>query len=264
LKKNKHIEREAKAATKLYDNRSLEKDYRTLKPLLKKGMVVLDVGCGTGAISKDIAKIVGENGKVIGIDNTKKFIESGKTTYAEVANLELIHSDLFEFESAEKFDLIVAARVLQWLTTPKEALVKMKALLKPGGQISILDYNHEALEWTPAPPTSMQDFYKVFLKWRKDAGMNNRIAEDLANMMQEVGLNSIEVRNSNEHYERTNEQFNAKVGVWSKVAGLTQIVDEGYIEEAYRLRVIEEYDEWIEKEAISMTMKLKEIRGRMK
>lgn len=263
MKGNKHIEREEKEATKMYDNRSLEKDYRTLKPLLKKGMVVLDIGCGTGAISKDIAKIVGEKGKVIGIDNTKEFIESGKKTYAEVTNLDLIHSDLFDFESEEKFDLIVAARVLQWLTTPKEALLKMKALLKPDGQISILDYNHEELDWKPSPPKSMQVFYKIFLKWRKDAGMNNKIAEALSGMMHEVGLSSIEVLNSNEYYERENENFKSKVGIWSKVAGLNQIVEEGYIENEYRLQVIEEYNEWVEKEAISMTMKLNEVRGKI-
>lgn len=264
MKGNKHIERESRAATKLYNNRSLEKDYRTLRPILKEGMVILDIGCGTGAISKDIAKIIGAKGKVIGIDNTKKFIENGRQSYGDVENLELIHSDLFDFESAEKFDLIIAARVLQWLTTPKEALLKMKALLKPAGQISILDYNHEELEWHPAPPTSMQDFYKIFLKWRKDAGMNNRIEEDVSAMMTEIGLSSIEVLNANEYYERGKENFKSKVGIWSKVAGLTQIVEEGYLKEAYRLQVIEEYDEWVEKEAHSMTMKLKEIRGKMK
>lgn len=264
MKGNKHIERESRTATKMYDNRSLEKDYRTLQPILKKGMIILDIGCGTGAISKDIAKIVGESGKVIGIDNTKKFIESGKQSYGNVDNLELIHSDLFDFDSAEKFDLIIAARVLQWLTTPKQALLKMKELLKPNGQISILDYNHEALEWKPSPPKSMQNFYKIFLKWREDAGMNNRIAEDLPGMMNEVGLHSIEVLESNEYYERGKDNFKSKVGIWSKVAGLTQIVKEGYLNEENRLQVIEEYDEWVEKGAYSMTMKLKETRGKMK
>ena len=213
MKVNKHIERESQAATKMYDNRSLEKDYRTLQPILKEGMIILDVGCGTGAISKDIAKIVGARGKVIGIDNTKEFIESGKQSYCKTDNLELIHSNLFEFESAEKFDLIIAARVLQWLTTPKQALIKMKELLKPNGQISVLDYNHEEIEWKPSPPKSMQDFYKIFLKWRKDAGMNNRIAEDLSSMMKDVGLNSIEEINSNEYYERGKENFKSKIGI---------------------------------------------------
>lgn len=263
MKENKHIEREEKEATEMYDNRSLEKDYRTLIPILKEGMIILDVGCGTGAISKDIAKIVGQKGKVIGIDNTKKFIESGKKNYTTIPNLDLIHSDLFDFQSEEKFDLIIAARVLQWLTTPKEALLKMKELLKPDGQISILDYNHEELDWKPLPPKSMQDFYKVFLEWRKNAGMNNRIAEDLSDMMNEVGLSSVEVHNSDEHFDRENENFKYNVGIWSKVAsGLNQIVEEGYIENEYRQQAIEEYNKWVEKEAVSMTMKLNEVRGK--
>lgn len=112
MKGNKHIERDSQEATKIFDNRSLEIDYRTLKPILTRGMKVLDVGCGTGAISKDIAKIVGKEGKVIGIDNTEKFIKSGKQAYGKITNLQLIHVDLFEFEPKEKFDLIISARVL--------------------------------------------------------------------------------------------------------------------------------------------------------
>ncbi len=81
MKGNKHIERDGQTITKIIDNRSLKVDYRTLEPILKEGMSVLDVGCGTGAISKDIAEIVGNSGKVTGIDNTAKFIESGKISY---------------------------------------------------------------------------------------------------------------------------------------------------------------------------------------
>lgn len=261
---NKHIERDGQEATKIFDNRSLEIDYRTLTPILKRGMKVLDIGCGTGAISKDIARIVGKEGKVIGIDNTEKFIKSGKQTYSEIKNLQLIHVDLFEFEPKEKFDLIISARVLQWLTNPKDALQKMKSMLKESGQISVLDYNHEQLEWNPTPPKSMKSFYDTFLKWRKDAGMNNKIAEDLQEMMKEAGLTSIEVINSNEHYDKKREDFKSKVGIWSKVAGSTQMVDEGYLDNELRLRAINDYDNWVENDAISMTMKLNEVRGKIK
>ena len=64
MKDNKHIERSSKTTIKIFDNRSLKVDYRTLEPILKQGMSVLDVGCGTGSISADIAKIVGNSGKV--------------------------------------------------------------------------------------------------------------------------------------------------------------------------------------------------------
>lgn len=226
-------------------------------------MSVLDIGCGTGSISKDIATIIGNSGSVTGIDNTKKFIESGKETYRNTLNLTLIHTDLFDFETNEKYDLITAARTLQWLSNPKEALLKMKSLLKPTGTISILDYNHNRLEWNPEPPTSMKAFYKTFLKWRKDAGMNNGIADDLPTLLKEIGMVDIEIINSDEHYEKQRVDFKSKVGIWSKVAGSVQMVEEGYLNNDLRLKAIEEYDYWVENKAISMTMKLNEVRGKM-
>ena len=109
MKANKYIQRDEQA-TKIFDNRSLANDYRNLAAILKPGMKVLDVGCGTGAISKDIAVIVGANGKVTGIDNTESFILSGKESYKDIKNLELNHVDLFDFHPEEKFDLIVAIK----------------------------------------------------------------------------------------------------------------------------------------------------------
>jgi ubiquinone/menaquinone biosynthesis C-methylase UbiE len=263
VKYNKHIDRDGQSAAKIFDNRSLKVDYRTLEPILKKGMTVLDIGCGTGSISKDIANIVGDSGKVIGIDNTEKFIKSGKETYDNIQNLNLIHSDLFDFATNEKFDLITSARTLQWLSNPKDALLKMKSLLKLNGRISILDYNHNNLEWNPEPPVSMKEFYKTFLKWRTDAGMNNGIADDLPDLMKEIGMVEIEKINSDEHCEKHRNDFNSKVGIWSKVAGSKQMVEEGYLDNDLRLKAIEEYNEWLENKAISMTMKLNEVRGKI-
>jgi ubiquinone/menaquinone biosynthesis C-methylase UbiE len=263
MKINKVIKRDGQNATKIFDDRSVESDYATLVPILKEGLRVLDVGCGTGAISKGIAHYVGKTGHVVGIDNTEHFIQSGKESYGSITNLELIHADMFEFEPAGKFDLIVSARVLQWLNNPKEALKKLKSMLKPNGQVSILDYDHTELEWKPDPPESMLNFYKTFLKWRADAGMNNRIANDIAAYFEETGFHSIEVLNANEVYEKGDHNFSSKLGIWSKVAGLMQMVEEGYLKDQDRLQAIEEYDHWIETDAEVMIMKLNEVRGKI-
>jgi ubiquinone/menaquinone biosynthesis C-methylase UbiE len=263
MKPNKHIERNEISGIKIFDNRSLEVDYRTLQPILKKGMSVLDIGCGTGAISKDVANIVGPTGKVIGIDNTEKFINSGRDTYKEIMNLELIPVDLFDYQPKEKFDLIIAARVMQWQSEPKRALIKIKSMLKPYGQISILDYNHDALEWDPEPPESMLQFYKIFLKWRADAGFNNNITMDLPELLKVTGFRSIEKINSDEYYHRDRPDFSSKVGIWSKVASSKQMVNEGYLDNDLRLKAIDEYDKWVKNKAITMTMKLNEIRAKV-
>ncbi|WP_017259599.1 methyltransferase domain-containing protein [Pedobacter arcticus] len=258
---NKEIKRDGQQATKIFDNRSLENDYATLIPLLTKGLKVLDIGCGTGAISKGIAEIVGPGGSVIGIDHTQAFINSGTETYQSCKNLKLIHADLFSFEPEEKFDLIVSARVLQWLNNPTEALIKIKTMLKPGGAVSILDYNHSFLKWHPSPPKSMQKFYDVFLKWRADSGLDNTMANNLPKHLNGAGFKSVEVIDADETYTRGENNFKAKVGIWSMVAGASQTEDEGYISHADRILAIEEYNNWVDDDAIQMVMNLKEVRG---
>jgi ubiquinone/menaquinone biosynthesis C-methylase UbiE len=256
---NKTIHR-GESATKIFDHRTLERDYSTLLPILNKGLRVLDVGCGTGAISQGIARRVGNDGFVTGIDNTSTFIESGRETYGHVSNLELRCADLFEFP-AEKYDLVIAARVLQWLNNPREALKKLGSFLKPGGLLSVLDYDHTGLSWNPDPPESMQTFYNAFLAWRAHAGMNNAIASCLEEYFVETGFHSVQVIEADEVYERSQQDFADRAGIWSKVAELKQIVDEGFITEAERIQAVDEYNQWVARDAERMTMKLSDVRG---
>jgi hypothetical protein len=93
--------------------------------------------------------------------------------------------------------------------------------------------------------------------------MNNRIANDLAEYFHDAGYNSIEVINADEVYSKGAYNFGSRVGIWSKVAGMKQISEEGWIDDAARLQAIEEYDNWVETEAVSMTMKLNEVRGKI-
>ena len=257
---NKEIDRGADAA-KIFNNRSLVVDYKTLIPILKPGMRVLDIGCGTGAISKGIADLVGPEGKVIAIDNTLDTVEAGKVLFAGVENLELQHCDMFDFETQEQFDLVISARTVQWLSVPLEAILKMKSLLKPGGTLSVLDYNHEKISWQPKPPKSMQTFYQQFLKWRADAGMNNQIADHLKGLMEQAGLKSIQEIDASETYTKDRSDFTSKVGIWSKVADNPQMKKDKYLSQEQSELTVKTYDAWVENEAVSMTMYLKEVRG---
>lgn len=92
--------------------------------------------------------------------------------------------------------------------------------------------------------------------------MNNRIGEDLPNLLEEAGFHSIEKINSDEFYSEERVDYKSKIGIWSKVAGSKQMVEEGYLDDELRLKAIEEYDNWISTLAISMTMKLNEVRGK--
>lgn len=248
-------------ANKVLDRRNIENAYSSLLKVLREGMSVLDVGCGSGAITVDIAQRT--HGKVVGIDLSEHLIALAQTNFAHIPNLSFEVANINDYVSEEPFDIVIAARTLQWVTNPTEVVSKMVGLLKTGGKISINDYNHTKIEWSPAPPKSMLDFYDAFLLWRKDAGFDNEIADNLPKIYESIGLKAIKIIPQHETSLRGEEDFVATTRIWSVVAETRgkQVVQDGFYMEDLRLKAIAEYDEWIEKEAQSMTLYLLAVEG---
>src|SRR5690606_34044001 len=115
--------------------RTLKNSHKRLAEILQPGMTVLDVGCGTGAITSGIAEIVGPSGRVIGIDNNPDLIEKArqndKTTPVLISEIVNIYNLPFQNE----FDIVTSARVLQWLADPQAALNQMVLATKANGQV---------------------------------------------------------------------------------------------------------------------------------
>jgi len=262
--KNKVVHREDQQADLIFNQRSLQTDYRTLIPLLKKGLRILDIGCGTGAISNDIAKAVGATGYVVAIDNTESFVKQGKDLFKETSNLDLVHIDVLNYQpnpEDEKFDLIISSRTFQWISTIEQVLDKVKNWLKPGGLLSILDYDHTAIEWYPKIPDSMFEYYQTFLKWRADYGMNNSIGKDLPKLLAAHGFSGITSVNAEETYYADQPD---KLSIWSKVASSKQMVEDGFVVEELRINAIEDYNNWIKELAESMKMQLWDTQATLK
>ncbi len=248
---------------KVLDKRTLATDNKNLLKYLRPGMHVLDVGCGSGSITKGMAEAVSPGGKVTGIDPGEALIAQAQANYAGVPGLAFKVADIHTFGEEERYDLVTAARVLQWLPGPGGVLRKMKQLLKENGTLAILDYNHEKISWDPAPPPEMQAFYEAFLQWRTDAGFNNQVADHLENLFREAGFSAVTVE---QHFEKTHkgeEHFLSKARIWAEVAETRghQLVKDGYITEAARLAAIAAYDAWLAGEGRSMQLYLLAVEG---
>src|SRR5215472_14154332 len=72
---------------RILDRRTLHEDHRCLAGVLARGMLVLDVWCGTGAITKGIAGVVGPTGRVLGIDRDQGLIARARTHCRLLTNL---------------------------------------------------------------------------------------------------------------------------------------------------------------------------------
>ena len=105
---------------------------------LEKGMAVLDVGCGWGDMSIQVADIVGTEGRVVGIDCVEAFLEEGRKDAAAkgLANVEFRRGDAEVALPENEFDYVVARFGTMFFTNPVPALRRMRMALKPGGRMS--------------------------------------------------------------------------------------------------------------------------------
>jgi ubiquinone/menaquinone biosynthesis C-methylase UbiE len=63
---------------RVLNRRTLERDHRRLADLLCPGLFVLDVGCGTGAITAGVARRVASEGKVLGVDRDEGLLTQAR------------------------------------------------------------------------------------------------------------------------------------------------------------------------------------------
>lgn len=117
----------------LYDQKhSFVSEYgKSLIPLLEPqpGESILDLGCGTGHLTKAIAET---GAHVVGIDSSPSMIETARTTYPD---LEFLVADARNFSFPTTFDAIFSNAALHWIPEAEEVVRCIVAALKPGGRL---------------------------------------------------------------------------------------------------------------------------------
>jgi ubiquinone/menaquinone biosynthesis C-methylase UbiE len=112
---------------------------------IKKGMQVLDLGCGSGAFTPFIARTVGEKGKVYALDIQADMLKQlerklSKPENRDIKNIKLIEGNAYElpFEDSS-LDLVNMVTVLQEIPDRGRALQEVKRVLKPGGLFAVTE-----------------------------------------------------------------------------------------------------------------------------
>ncbi len=118
---------------------------------LRAGSDVLDIGCGPGTITVDLARLV-EPGLVIGIDRAEAVLADARRTAAErgAGNVDFRVGDAYRLEfDAGAFDVVHAHQVLQHLSDPVAALVEMRRVCRRAGIVAARDADYQAMTWFP-------------------------------------------------------------------------------------------------------------------
>ena len=122
-----------------------------LLPHLREGASVLDVGCGPGTITLDLAEAVG-TGQVIGIEPVDEPLVDARRNAAARgdARTEFVRGDVYELPwDNGTFDVVHAHQVLQHLVDPVAALREMARVTRSGGVVAIRDVDYASMVWYP-------------------------------------------------------------------------------------------------------------------
>jgi ubiquinone/menaquinone biosynthesis C-methylase UbiE len=108
---------------------------------LKRGAVVLDVGCGLGQDARELLRLVGARGRVVGADYSKEMIAEARRETKDGSSLQkFVVSEAHHLcFSSNRFDASRADRVLQHLADPRAAFEEMVRVTKAGGKVQIID-----------------------------------------------------------------------------------------------------------------------------
>lgn len=134
--------------------RTVENSAAYLVPHLQPSMSVLDVGCGPGTISIDLARRLPQ-GAVFALDRAEDVLAAAHAAAVEagVDNVMFAKGDVYALDlTSDSFDVVHAHQVLQHLSDPVAALREMRRVCRRGGVVAARDSDYSAMTWYPQVP----------------------------------------------------------------------------------------------------------------
>jgi len=164
-------------------------------PLLP-GARVLDIATGTGAVLFPLARRVGPEGNIVGIDLSSAMLLEAKRAADEkcLANIELCKMDAERLEFPnQSFDAVTCAFALFFFPNMYAALSEMYRVCKPGGCIAITLFNKTPAPFDPGWPILLEQFmtYSIGVKMPQQVAYTTQEVETL---LSRSGFHSIQMQ----------------------------------------------------------------------
>lgn len=162
----------------------------------RAGQTLLDLGCGPGYCSKEMAFLVGQKGKVIGIDKSVGYIEFLKQVAKKYSlNIEAVHSDFDDMQLRhESLDGMYCRWGLAWVANAEEVLKKVHQALKPGGKMVIHEYYDWSTLQTEPRKESLTKAIAMALKSFKDSDFEIDVGRHLPKVLGNLGMKIVGFR----------------------------------------------------------------------
>jgi SAM-dependent methyltransferase len=133
--------------------RTAENSAAYLLPELRPGLALLDIGCGPGTLTADLAERVAP-GPVTAVDSAAGILPAARAeAAARGLAVTVTQADAQALDLPDgSFDVVHAHQVLQHLPDPVGALREMRRVCRPGGVVAVRDADYAAMTWFPEVP----------------------------------------------------------------------------------------------------------------
>jgi ubiquinone/menaquinone biosynthesis C-methylase UbiE len=124
------------------------------------GMRCIDLGCGGGAVTLEIAQLIAPGGSVVGVDMDAVELDLAREAAAErgITNVEFRTRNVNEWDEPAAYDLVYCRFLLHHLSQPVALLRRMWAAVRPGGVIVVEDVDFDG--WCCHPANEGFDFFR--------------------------------------------------------------------------------------------------------
>ena len=163
---------------------------------IRAGQTVLDIGCGPGYTTFDLAGLVTASGKVVAIDASSRFIDHLKARQrsAHDTTIDARVGDVQQLDlPPESFDAAYQRWVLCFVKDPEAVIRGVARALKPGGVFVSQDYTHyEGVQLAP-PSDAFRRFMTVVAEAWRGQGGDTEVSLRLPMWLQRHGLTPVEI-----------------------------------------------------------------------
>jgi ubiquinone/menaquinone biosynthesis C-methylase UbiE len=174
--------------------RTAENSAAYLLPSLEAGQALLDVGCGPGTITVDLARLVAP-GEVIGIDREPGVLAQARARAADqrATAVTFQTGDVYALDFPDgHFDVVHAHQVLQHLTDPVAALREMRRVARPGGIVAVRESDYATFTWAPEDER-LTRWLELYHRLTRRNGAQADAGRHLLGWAQEAGFTDISV-----------------------------------------------------------------------
>ncbi len=152
---------------------------------------VLDLGCGQGLMTEELARAVGPTGKVFGVDPSDDMLAGARARCAEHANVSILEGGAGAIPVDDaSLDGAVSLQVMEYVSDLPAAMAELHRKLRPGGRLVLGDMQWGTLSWTSDDPARMD---RMQAAWARHVAEPN-VPALFPNLMDSHGFQVVEAR----------------------------------------------------------------------